>query len=148
VDKEYFFSASIGGNAMQIHRRDLLQLGLAAALISPAAAQHDDDDEFDLGREWQVTEYGAAGRTWEGMWTRRGDSNKFDAEWRDSLTGGIVRDVIMFERLRHNTVILYRYGTNGRYYGELSPHGHRIERGSASWYGPGYYWTARINRGD
>ncbi len=132
---------------MQIHRRSLLQLGLAAALISPAAAQEDGED-FDLGREWLVREYAPDGRYWEGVWTRRGDSNMFDAEWRDSLTGGIVRDVIEFERLKHNKVILHRYGNNGRYFGELSPHGHRIERGSASWYGPGYYWTGRITGRD
>jgi hypothetical protein len=133
---------------MQIHRRDMLQLGLAAALISPAAAQHYDDDEFDLGWEWEVTEYGDNGRTWEGVWTRRGDSNIFDAEWRDSQTGGTVRDVIEFEHVRHNTVVLYRRGINGRYFGELSHHGHRIERGTGTWYGPGNYWTARIRGRD
>ncbi len=133
---------------MQIHRRGLLQLGLAAALISPAVAQDDADADFDLGQEWMVTEYAPDGRTWEGVWTRRGDSNTFDAEWRDSLTGNTISDVIEFEQVRHNKVVLYRHGNDGRYYGELSHHGHRIERGSASWYGDGYYWTARIKRGD
>ena len=68
--------------------------------------------------------------------------------WRDNQSGSIVRDVIEFKRVSHNTVTLYRRGLNGRYYGELSHHGHQIERGSASWYVPGYYWSARISGRD
>ena len=128
---------------MQIHRRNLLQLALLApaVLLSARAVAR---EYFDLGREWRVTEYDPNGRYWEGVWTRRGDSDTFDAEWRDSETGGVIRDVIEFRKIRHNSVVLYRRGNNGRYFGELSSDGRRIVRGSASWYGPGYYWNARI----
>jgi len=126
---------------MQIHRRGLLQFALASTLASPVLAQ----GYFDLGREWEVTEVAPDGRYWEGRWVRRGDSNTFDAEWRDSATGGVVRDVIDFWRVENNSVILHRHGNDGRYFGDLSPDGRRILHGSASWYGAGYYWTARIH---
>ena len=128
---------------MQKHRRSLLQfvlLGPAVMLNFAAAAQ----GAFHLGREWQVTEYGANGRYWVGVWTRRGNSDTFDAQWRDSLTGSITNDVIEFRGVRQNTVILYRYGIHGNYFGQLSSDGREIVTGSGSWYPPGGYWTARI----
>ncbi|MGO9004941.1 MAG: hypothetical protein ACLQIQ_05195 [Beijerinckiaceae bacterium] len=124
---------------MQIHRRRLLLFALAATL-SPAAAAQD----FDLGREWHVREQASDGSHWDGVWTRRGYSNTFDAEWQNSASDRIVRDVIEFMRVEQNSVVLHRLGNNGRYFGELSPDGRRIVRGTASWYKPESYWTARI----
>jgi hypothetical protein len=126
-------------SAMQIHRRRVLLFALAATLSSPAAAQ-----EFDLGREWQVREQASDGSHWAGLWVRRGDTNMFDAEWQNSASGKVIRDVIEFVRLKQNSVVLHRVRNNGQYFGELSPDGRRIVNGSASWYEPGSYWTARI----
>jgi len=128
---------------MQTHRRNLLRLTLLGAAVMvdfPAVAQGD----FHLGREWNVTEYGTNGRNWVGAWTRRGNSNTFDAAWRDSATGSVVRDVIEFRGVRQNTVILYRDGIQGSYFGQLSSDGREIITGTGSWYPPGGYWTARI----
>jgi hypothetical protein len=127
---------------MPMCRRQIFPLVALTACTAPSEAPA--QPIFDLGREWLVHEQAPDGRFWDGIWRRRGDSPVFDAEWRDSLTGGIVRDVIEFRRLEGGSVILRRYGNNGRYVGELSPGGHRVVSGTASWYGPGYYWTARI----
>ena len=94
---------------------------------------------FSLGRFWRVNEIGV----WEGTWTRRRDSNVFDAYWKHT-NGGEVRDVITFRGvLDDGQVILSRPGT-GAYYGKLSADGKRIVDGTATWYRPGWSWTAEI----
>ncbi len=123
---------------MMMDRRSLIA-GLAGTVIaSGARAQFD-----DLGVEWFVHEQAADGRSWEGVWRRRGYSNVFDAQWRQNGTGAMVNDVVEIRGRSGNSITIYRYGTNGAYYGSISPSGRHI-RGTASWYTPGSFWTARI----
>ncbi len=91
-----------------------------------------------------MREQATDGSHWDGVWTRRGDSNTFDAEWQNSASGTVIRDVIEFMWVEQNSVVLYCLGKRGRYFGELSPDGRQIVKGSASWYEPDAYWTARI----
>jgi hypothetical protein len=122
--------------SMMISRRSLF-VGLAGAVIASQARAD------DLGVEWFVHEETPDGQAWEGVWRRRGFSNVFDARWRNVGTGGIVRDVVEIQGRNGNSITIYRYGNNGTYFGSLSPSGRHI-RGSASWYPPGAFWTARI----
>jgi hypothetical protein len=123
---------------MLFTRRSLLVGMTGTAIASSAQAQGD-----ELGFEWSVHEEVPGGRFWEGTWRRRGMSNVFDARWRDSETGGIVRDVIEVRSFTGGSVALYRRGNGGTYAGEVSAGGRRI-RGTASWYPQGAFWTARI----
>jgi len=116
-----------------------LLLGMTGAAIASSA--HAQGDPF--GYEWEIREVSANGHFWTGTWRRRGGSNVWDAWWRDGATGGEVRDVIDLRGFDGRTVTLYRHGQRGTYVGELSPDGRHI-RGTASWYEPGAFWTARI----
>ena len=123
---------------MVLDRRGIL-LGMAASLTASAARAQPDG----LGREWFVHEEMPDGRFWEGVWHRRGRSNRFDAEWRDSLSGGMVYDVIEVVSFDGERIRLYRRGNHGTYFGEVSESGRHL-RGSTSWYPRGGFWTARI----
>ena len=93
---------------------------------------------FSLGRFWRVNEIGV----WEGTWTRRGDSNVFDAYWKHT-NGSEERDVITFKyTLDDGQIVLSRPGT-GEYRGKLSADGKKIVDGTATWYRPGWVWTDR-----
>jgi hypothetical protein len=129
---------------MTIHRRRLLQLTCVALLTAPAITCATAQDYFDLGHVWLVHEQTADGQSWDGEWRRRGDTNTFDAEWRNNQNGAIVTDVIEFRSIKGNSIVLYRQGNQGKYFGDLAPGAHRTVRGTASWYSPGSYWTARI----
>lgn len=93
---------------------------------------------FELGQVWRVQE-----NDWEGTWTRRGTSDIFDAEWRNSQTGQTVRDVLRVESILGNQIILYREGTRGRYRGIISQDGRSIRNGQADW-DSNSHWTAEI----
>lgn len=56
--------------------------------------------------------------TWNGTWTRWGNSNTFDAYWKN---------------------------TNGRYTGKLSADRTRVTGGTATFYAPGTIWTTTIS---
>lgn len=96
-----------------------------------------------LGTRWHVREEIPGGRYWTGEWRRRRGTNIFDAVWRDSLSGQSLSDVIEIRSVDDGTVRLYRHGNGGYYTGHLSPDRRNIS-GSASWYPPGAFWTARI----
>lgn len=123
---------------MLIDRRSFL-IGLTGAMAGTAARAQADD----LGYEWFVHEELPNGEAWEGVWRRRGGSNVFDAHWRNLANGAPVRDVVEIRNLSGNSISIYRYGNGGTYVGELSPSGRHIH-GTASWYPPGAFWTARI----
>ena len=123
---------------MMIDRRSLI-VGLAGTMIASGARAQADD----LGVEWFVHEELPDGRSWEGVWRRRGFSNVFDAQWRQNGTGATVSDVLEIRGRSGNSITIYRYGSNGTYFGALSPSGRHI-RGTASWYPQGAFWTARI----
>lgn len=96
-----------------------------------------------LGSRWEIHEE-IPGRYWNGVWTRRAGTDLFDAVWRDSQTGASFSDVVELREVSRGMVRLYRRGTQGYYTGTLSPDRTFI-RGSASWYPPGAFWTARIS---
>ena len=129
---------------MTVTRRSLLlgALPISFAPVCPALAQ--DGYGFDLGRVWQVREYEPNGSVWEGTWTRRGNSPIFDAQWRNSYTGGIAQDVIEFRGIQEGSVVMYRHRQAGYYYGHVTRDGAHIRRGTASWYVEGNYWEAQI----
>jgi hypothetical protein len=101
---------------------------------------------FDVGSRWYVRESSASGLLFDGVWTRTGPRT-LKAEWRERKSGNVVSDTIEIESQEGNTVVLYRKGVNGRYFGALAPDG-RLIWGHASWYGPGDRWAAEIRSGD
>lgn len=123
---------------MMIGRRSVIA-GLVGSVVASAARAQVDD----LGVEWFVHEQAADGRSWEGVWRRRGFSPVFDAQWRQNGTGAIINDVVEIRGRAGGSITIYRYGQNGSYFGTFSPSG-RYVRGTASWYTPGSFWTARI----
>lgn len=90
-----------------------------------------------LGSQLQVSE--GDGRS-QGVWTRRPGTNIFDAQW------GEITDVIRLQSLSGNRVVFTRDGNGGTYTGTISSNGRSIS-GTASWYQPGWTWTAQIGGG-
>jgi hypothetical protein len=121
-----------------IDRRSVI-VGLAGAVVASVAPAQADD----LGVVWFVHEQGTDGRSWEGVWRRRGYSPVFDAQWTQNGTGVMLSDVVEIRGRAGNSITIYRYRQNGSYFGTFSPSGRHI-RGTASWYTPGSYWSARI----
>jgi hypothetical protein len=82
-------------------------------------------------RVWEVDEGG-----WNGIWTRKGDSNRFRAVWRNK-NGQEQRDELILESVRGDRVVFYRESMRGRYRITLSPDRTRIAYGTADWYRSG-----------
>lgn len=116
----------------------------APALLRPEqqAAPQAATPPFDIGQRWQVREVSASGLLFDGVWTRTGPRS-FAAEWRQVGARDVIRDTIDVESLNGDTVVLYRRGLNGRYFGTLSADG-RFVSGHASWYGAGDNWSGVI----
>ncbi|MBX3523159.1 MAG: hypothetical protein KF807_08135 [Xanthobacteraceae bacterium] len=134
---------------MQISRRLLLQTGASALIVSPAFAQTSPggatSNQFNLGKSWRVIESGANGFLWEGTWTRRGETNFFDAHWREvHRKAGELRDVIEFKSINGDEVQLHRISINGTYFGRLNAEQTKVVSGRASWYAAGDSWNANI----
>jgi hypothetical protein len=135
---------------MQISRRLLLQSAASALIVSPALAQNSPGGAirgpaFNLGRIWKVTETSPNGPHWEGTWTRSGETNFFQAYWKEQrVNKEEVRDVIEFKRMTGRQVELFRASLNGSYTGTIGSDNRTI-KGTASWYGPNDYWTAEIS---
>lgn len=125
---------------MLLHRRSFLAVAAACTLPLPALAQ----PAFDLGSVWRVREVSPGNADWIGRWIRRGGSPVFDASWYDRISGQRLRDVVEFERLRGDQVVLYRRGINGRYFGPVGQDGRSIRGGTASWYDRATWWSADI----
>ena len=94
----------------------------------------------DLGKVWYEKE-----GPWEGTWTRRGDTNVFDAVWKNPQ-GEEIRDEVTFESVTGRDIVLFRKGTQGRYRGQLSDDGLKVEKGSADWFAPTDSWSATIEK--
>jgi hypothetical protein len=94
----------------------------------------------DLGKVWHEKE-----GPWEGTWTRRGDTNVFDAVWKNS-EGIEIKDEVTFESVANNQVVLFRKGTQGRYRGRLSDDGLKVDNGTADWCSPADTWSATIEK--
>jgi hypothetical protein len=84
---------------------------------------------------------------WVGTWTRRPGTDTFDAVWRNPQ-GQVAHDVIRLASVDGDRVTFVRQGIsgpkNGTYSGVVSADGGSI-RGTASWYQPGWEWTARMS---
>jgi len=94
-----------------------------------------------LGNQWQVTE--CCG--WSGTWTRRPNTNTFDAVWRHT-NGTSASDVIelMSWNKTTNIVILYRKSMNGSYTAHYNPNSKTLTNGTTTWYPAGQLWSAII----
>jgi hypothetical protein len=100
---------------------------------------------LDLGRVWRIEEGFIGDETdWEGVWTRRGQSNIFDARWRNCWLNKLQSDVIEVEVAQNGEVTLLRRGLNKRYRGKYSLDKPTRISGTADWYTPGVIWSARI----
>ncbi len=95
-----------------------------------------DRDRDRLGRVWYEQEGG-----WQGVWTRRGNSNVFDARWTQS--GQTPVTAVLTIRIQGNNVRVERRsssdGNNCDYRGTLSADGRTVsgqftcDRGGGSW---------------
>ena len=98
-------------------------------------------EPVNLGKIWHEKE-----GPWEGTWTRRGDTNSFDATWTNPDGQPPIKDEVTFESLVDRQITLYRKGTMGRYRGHLSDDGTKIENGQADWFASTDSWSATIER--
>jgi hypothetical protein len=81
---------------------------------------------------------------WQGTWTRRNQSNVFDAYWIRPQSGAEARDVIEVTALGVDKVTLFCPGYGGRtYHGSLSADHQAVVSGTAD-YSSGYRWSATI----
>jgi len=96
-----------------------------------------------LGNTWQVTE--CCG--WTGTWTRRPNTNTFDASWRHT-NGASAVDVIQLKSwdAGTNEVTLFRQSMNGSYKAKYNPNTRTLTNGSTTWYPAGQVWSAIIIR--
>jgi hypothetical protein len=88
---------------------------------------------------WTVEEPDFEGGFWRGTWTRRGDSNVYDAYWTHP-TRGEQRDVLEFRGMEGSRFIFWRRGLNGTYSAQVGADGRTITGGAASWYPAGWTW--------
>jgi hypothetical protein len=129
---------------------------ILTCLFSPASAEETSPSEeacseeavFKLGREWQVQE-----GFWSGRWTRRGESNVFDALWRvpydrqqfGAFAGNAASDQVIFEKVEGRNVTFFRRRIGKYYHGILSCDKKSVVKGTADWYKENETWTAKID---
>lgn len=94
----------------------------------------------DAGGIWTVEEPDFEGGTWYGTWTRRGNSNVYDAYWRHT-SGREHRGTVEFRGIEGQRVTFFRPDVNGSYYGQIGADGHSIQGGTTSWYPSGWTWS-------
>jgi hypothetical protein len=94
-----------------------------------------------LGSVWQVTE--CCG--WSGTWTRRTNTNIFDAVWRHTNGAGAtgVVELKSWNSIT-NEVVLYRQSMNGYYKAFYNPSQRTLKNGTTTWYPAGQGWSAVI----
>ncbi len=94
-----------------------------------------------LGSQWQVTE--CCG--WSGTWTRRPNTNVFDAVWRHT-NGSSASGVVELKSWNQSTneVIIYRQSMNGSYKAQYNPTSRTLTNGTTTWYPAGQIWSAII----
>lgn len=105
--------------------------GIVTSSDQPAAA------EGIPGHVWRVTE---GDPSWQGVWTRRGDSNTFDVVNTRSY-GGEVQHFTVTMEVSGDTVTINR---NGQFYNGTLSADRKSASGSATWYAPGTQWHATI----
>lgn len=81
---------------------------------------------FRLGRTWQVEEEVRDsegmwhGELWKGVWTRIGDSNTFDAVWRNNQSNQELRDTVILDSVGRGKIAMHRASSKIRYDGYYS----------------------------
>ncbi|MDP1383879.1 hypothetical protein Q8G31_29970 [Priestia megaterium] len=99
---------------------------------------------FDLGIIWYEYERG-----WKGLWSRLGNSNKFQASWTAPGEKRITADLTIDIDVVRKKVIVKRQnssdGNNCIYKGDISPDGNRVVGTYQCDQGSGQ-WTAEIRR--
>jgi hypothetical protein len=126
------------------------RLGAVLDRMVIAALKTATEVPFELGRVWKVREgmTDNAGRIpqpeWEAIWTRRGDTNTFDAVFRNRTTGEEVHDAIQLESAADRHVTLRRIGLGRQYRGLYNPLRQGIVKGTADSLPPGHEWQAQI----
>jgi hypothetical protein len=111
---------------------------LLCAIVSLAFWQATAEPSFDLGAVVTMRDVSAGGN-YEGTWTRRGNSNVYDAEWTFVPTGQKIVDVIEVRGVENGRLVIYRRGNQGIYSAPLK--NGKLGRGTASWVSdPDYYW--------
>lgn len=125
--------------------RSLFCVLFGFAVLSPPMKLNADQNYSRLGTQWRVYEQG-----WTGVWTRRINSNTFDARW-DSPgqpeIQGVVEMKLDDRSVRMNRTDLY---TNQRceYRGEISKDGHTANGWLSCNNGPRVNWSAEISQGE
>lgn len=97
--------------------------------------------DFDAGTIWHVEE-----GPYQGTWTRRSNSDVFDAYWTDGQGDGPpheLYDEITVESVTDKKITLFRKAVSYRYTGTISEDGKSIVGDPLSW-SPIYRWAATI----
>ena len=100
--------------------------------------------ELNLGRIWKVEEGYYDEPHWVGVWTRRGQSNIFDATWKHSWMNQTTHDVVEVQLAKDGQVVVFRRGVKQCYRGTYSAQHSNKLRGRADWFGPDLIWKADI----
>ena len=112
----------------------------------PVAAQTQPSQPgvLNLGRIWKVEEGYYDEPHWVGVWTRRGQSNIFDATWKHSWMNQTTQDVVEVQLAKDGQVVVFRRGVKQCYRGTYSVQHPNKLRGRADWFGPDLIWKAEI----
>jgi len=109
-----------------------------------AQTQSSQPSELNLGRIWKVEEGYYDEPHWVGVWTRRGQSNIFDATWKHSWMNQTTQDVVEVQLAKDGQVVVFRRGVKQCYRGTYSAQHPNKLRGRADWFGPDLIWKADI----
>ena len=99
---------------------------------------------LNLGRIWKIKEGYYDEPHWIGVWTRRGETNVFDATWKHCWMNESTKDVVEVQLAKDGQVVVYRQGVKQHYRATYSARQPQKLHGRADWYGPDLIWTAEI----
>jgi hypothetical protein len=99
---------------------------------------------LNLGRIWRVEEGYYDEPHWVGIWTRRGQTNIFDATWKHAWMNETTQDVVEVQLAKDGQVVVFRRNVKQYYRGTYSAQHPNKLRGRADWFGPDLIWTADI----
>jgi hypothetical protein len=109
-----------------------------------AQTQPSQSGPLNLGRVWRVEEGYYDEPHWVGVWTRRGETNVFDATWKHCWMNQTTKDVVEVQLAKDGQVLVFRQGVKQYYRATYSAQRPSKLRGRADWYGPDLIWKADI----
>ena len=117
-----------------------------SGLTDRAAAQSQPSQQaaFNLGRIWKIEEGYYDEPQWVGVWTRRGETNVFDATWKHCWMNETKQDVVEVQMAKEGQIIVFRQGVKQHYRATYSAQHPNKLQGRADWYGPDLIWKAEI----